>query len=213
MHVRGATYGNGSTGSDVSLSNGGVARAGLFDDPFFFDLDAFSGAGGRSFCDGNEVDAFAGANVSAIVLEVPSSDFGSENIGVSARVLLKGTQVDRMGRPAINTVFITGDINKDLFNFTVPKKDPKIWGDDVVAALMSFGNDEATANSLASVLLPDLLTFDTTSSAGFLNGRRLPDDVIDAELALITGGALTGDCVDSNDTGFMTSFPYLGGPH
>ena len=60
------TWGNGSL------------YVGLRDDPFFFDLVAFQdqvlGAGGsRTFCDGNENDFFAGANATAIVLELPSS--------------------------------------------------------------------------------------------------------------------------------------------
>ena len=62
---------------------------------------------------------------------------------------------------------------------------------------------------MAGILLPDVLTFDTSSADGFLNGRKLADDVIDAELGLLTGGKVTGDCV-ANDSTFSTSFPYLG---
>ncbi|MGZ4256276.1 MAG: DUF4331 family protein [Gaiellaceae bacterium] len=62
------------------------------------------------------------------------------------------------------------------------------------------------------MLLPDILTFDTSSSAGFLNGRKLTDDVIDAELGLITNGAVPGDCV-ANDSTFLSGFPYLGSPN
>ena len=36
-----------------------------------------------------------------------------------------------------------------------------------------------------AVLLPDVLTFDQSSTDGFLNGRQLADDVIDAELGLL----------------------------
>jgi hypothetical protein len=49
---------------------------------------------------------------------------------------------------------------------------------------------------------------DTSSSAGFPNGRRLADDVIDIELGLVTNGAVTSDCV-ANDSAFTNSFPYL----
>jgi hypothetical protein len=55
------------------------------------------------------------------------------------------------------------------------------------------------------------MPFRTTSSAGFLNGRQLQDDVIDAELALLTDGALTSDRV-VNDSVFSRRFPYLGPP-
>ena len=41
---------------------------------------------------------------------------------------------------------------------------------------------------IANVLLPDSLTVKLGDSAGFLNGRRLADDVIDAEFSLLTNG-------------------------
>lgn len=113
----------GKTGEDIPVDGGGTLRADVYDDPFFFDLLAFLGAGGRAFCDAGTMDFFAGPpafNVSAIVLEVPSSSLGPSNIGVWARTKLNG-QVDRMGRPAINTVFIpTG--SKNAFNKGKPKK-------------------------------------------------------------------------------------------
>jgi hypothetical protein len=40
----------------------------------------------------------------------------------------------------------------------------------------------------------------------------LADDVIDAELNLITEGAITTDCVN-NDSTFLGDFPYLGVPN
>jgi len=54
--------------------------------------------------------------------------------------------------------------------------------------------------------------------AGFPNGRRLTDDVVDVELRVVEG-ALTGskntlgDGVDANDVAFRTTFPYLALPH
>jgi hypothetical protein len=62
-------------------------------------------------------------------------------------------------------------------------------------------------------LLPDILTIDVASPAGFLNGRKPADDVIDAELGLITEGFVTTDCVGSNDKAFPSTFPYLAAPH
>ena len=38
------------------------------------------------------------------------------------------------------------------------------------------------------------------------------NDVIDAELNLITNGAITTDCI-SNDSTFLSGFPYLGVPN
>jgi len=71
-----------------------------------------------------------------------------------------------------------------------------------------YGAGSPTAQALADFLLPDVLTVDTSSSAGFPNGRGLADDVIDIELGLVTNGAVTSDCV-ANDSVFSNSFPYL----
>jgi len=61
--------------------------------------------------------------------------------------------------------------------------------------------------------------------AGFPNGRRVTDDVVDIDLRAALGGTpftpaqnvfpnnVIGDGVDSNDIPFLTRFPYLGTPH
>ncbi|HLQ45957.1 MAG TPA: DUF4331 family protein, partial [Planctomycetaceae bacterium] len=73
------------TGRNKILPGGLKVTAGLFDDPFFFDLDAFKGmdhASGaeREFNDGSENNFFEGFNVTAIVLEVPNTIFRSQHI-------------------------------------------------------------------------------------------------------------------------------------
>lgn len=192
-----AIQGWGNVGENIALADGGTARAGIFDDPFFFDLNAFLGTNGRTFCDGNENDFFAGLNVSGIILEVPSSNLGGQNVGLWARTELNG-QVDRMGRPAINTVFIPSEAKND-YNEGMPKHDQR----DFSQYLGPF----------AQVLLPDILTYDSGSTNGFLNGRQLADDVIDIELQIITGDPNAGDCVDTNDVPFPGAFPYLAPAH
>jgi hypothetical protein len=189
------------------------AFAGRRDDPFFFDLAAFLGLNGRSFCDGHQTDFFAGRNVSSIVLELPSSmltaDSAHPKIGVWAATNADNTQIDRMGRPAINTVF-NHNAEKNQFNAGDPVNDWRDFGARFVTELTGFG--AADPNGLAHFLLPDILTYDTSSAAGFPNGRQLSDDVIDTELNLITNGGLTGDCVGSDST-FSSAFPYLGSPN
>ena len=71
------------------------------------------------------------------------------------------------------------------------------------------GDDAGQIQGLADFLLPDILTFDTASTAGFPNGRKLNDDVIDTELGLITEGAVTTDCVPADNT-LLGTFPYVG---
>lgn len=207
VDISGRPGGAGRTGSASRLRGGGQVTAGIFDDPFFFDLAGFNN--GLQF---TGTDFFAGANVSAIVLEVPRGNIPANNISVSARTVIRGRQFDRMGRPAINTVLIPA-AKKDSFNKALPQNDVASFSSDVQASLVGLGNSAERAAALASVLLPDVLTFDASNSSGFLNGRRLFDDVIDAELSLITDGALPGDGVGANDRPFRTAFPYLAPAH
>jgi hypothetical protein len=232
--------GKGQTGSSTSLAGGGRAFAGLRSDPFFFDLAAFQGAvlgapNGRSFCDqkgGTEgIDFFEFLNTNAIVLEVPDSALGS-HIGVWATTSTGpevSDRIDRMGRPAINTVFNSGE-DKNAFNHGRPARDVARFTDNVKSVLATFSAldgegaySNGQLNTLAGVLLPDVVTYDTSTSAqGPLNGRALADDVIDAELNIVTGGfpfpgrdgngAIGTDCVGAH-TDYMSSFPYLGEPH
>jgi hypothetical protein len=68
----------------------------------------------------------------------------------------------------------------------------------------------ANANRLG-VLAGDL--------AGFPNGRRLGDDVVDIGLRVLEGALLgrdvsdLGDAVSTNDVAFLDSFPYVAQPH
>jgi hypothetical protein len=223
----------GRTGRTVEVDGGGKVFAGLRSDPFFFDLDAFRGSvlgiGDRAFCDGSEVDFFESLNANGIVLQLPDERLG-DTIGVWAVTIGDDLgQIDRMGRPAINTVFNSGS-DKDLFNAGRPSTDRAAFGDNVVGVLTALSGLDAEgaysngeANALADVLLPDVVTYDTgTSAAGPLNGRALSDDVIDAELNIVTGGfafagrdgngAIGSDCVGAH-TDYLDRFPYLGQPH
>src|SRR5438105_7528421 len=129
------------------------AFAGRRDDPFFFDLSAFLGhdvsdpTKTRTFCDGHQNDFFAGRDVSSIVLELPSSmltaDSTHPNIGVWASTNAGGTQIDRMGRPAINTVFNHGDA-KNLFNAGDPVNDRRDFGTRSVRTLTRLGAAKPT---------------------------------------------------------------------
>jgi hypothetical protein len=124
----------------------------------------------------------------------------------------EATQVERFGLPAIATVFIPGD-QKDAYNQAAPADDPDTFQQFVVAGLTAFGHPDP--EGLADALQPDIQPITTTQESGFLNGRRLQDDVITAELGLIFGAnaGLNDDHVDANDRAFLASFPYLAAPH
>ena len=222
----------GWTGDVNQVMGGGKVFAGLRSDPFFFDLDAFKGAvlgqNSRTFCDKNTTDFFESLNTNAIVLQVPDGRLG-RHIGVWGITRESDDRIDRMGRPAINTVFNSGN-DKVRFNNGGPATDFARFAGNVIGVLRAFSAldsegrySQGEARTLAQVLLPDMVTYDTsTDAAGPLNGRALTDDVIDAELNIVTGGfpfagrnangAIPSDCVGAH-TDYMNRFPYLGVPH
>lgn len=222
-----------------SISGGGKSFAGPRDDPFFFDLPGFVEFKHQLLAGSTDLgvllggftgtDTFAGTNVSSIAIEVPNMRLGGtgRTVGVWATVLERsnGTyrQVERMGRPAINTVFNNTNAEKEAANRLRPSDDRAFDKANVIATLTAIDHvlevnsaSNYTAGEiagLANVLLPDTLTLKLGASAGFLNGRRLADDVINAEFSLLTHGNVPSDGVDANDRAFRTTFPYLAGPH
>ncbi|HKZ21326.1 MAG TPA: DUF4331 family protein [Acidimicrobiia bacterium] len=208
----------GVTGQTIDLDGEVKVTAGTFDDPFFFDLVNFLAADfACSPGDGDTSNFFLGLNTQAIAFEFPREEL-SGTVGVWARTMLGDQQIDRMGRPAINTVFIPNNIfepagsepsQRNAFNSGKPQHDQRDFRGEVEDTLEIFyGAGNPTVDALTDILLPDVLTVDFGSTTGFLNGRRLADDVIDAELGLVTNGAVTTDCV-GNDSAFSGTFPYL----
>src|SRR5947199_9447338 len=109
-------------------------------------------------------------------------------------------QEDRFGLPAIATVFIPTNL-KDAYNEAVPAGDAANFKSLIVAKLMAFGQDAASANALAGALTPDIQPVDVSEPTAFLNGRKLEDDGTTAELNLTFGSnAAPKDAnVGSND--------------
>jgi len=241
----GSQIASGATGNTVPVSTGGKLFAGLRSDPFFFDLLGFRGSLGlgpntNTLCDADPTDFFKTLNTLAIIVEVPDAALG-RHIGVWATTeqWINGEWVgrDQMGRPAINTVFNHTAADKEEFNVTPPSVQATVdsgkFRTNVQNTLLalSAGDSEGPylpgeAAALASVLIPDVLTYDTSTHAvGPLNGRRLTDDVIDVELNITTGGdplglfperdatgAIPSDCVGPHSD-YQASWPYLGIPH
>jgi hypothetical protein len=221
------------------LAGGGRVFVGPRDDPFYFDLAGFVQFKSELLAGSTDLtellggftgtDTFRGTNISSIVLTVPNSMIGGagRNVGIWATTAVKNAsgkyvQVERMGRPAINTVFNHTDRTKEAFNRAVPTTDRSTTRSGVIGVLDAIGN-VLTANglpaytsaqkaSIANVLVPDTLTFKVGDPSGFLNGRRLANDVIDAEFALLTNGNVKSDGVDRNDAAFGL-FPFLAPPH
>ena len=140
-------------------------------------------------------------------------------------------QVERLGNPLVSEVFLAKR-NHGFHNAGRPGTDVANHATELKAFVTTVaGRDQAVANTLASVLLPDMLIVQTDkagNTAGWLSwalangygGRKLTDDVVDAGLAALFGTllgpsnvspGLTTDNVSQNDKPFLTTFPYLAG--
>ncbi len=134
---------------------------------------------------------------------------------------------DQMGRPAINTVFVSAG-EKDQFNTTLPSAMNAAYQAKFKTKLLSLNPGYTTnalgqtADQLTGLLSTDVLNVSTTGVTTFfdgtnvLTGRALADDVIDVELLLLFGGpagtsnpGFTKDNVNANDKAFLSVFPYL----
>lgn len=201
-------------GKTITVAESGAYRffAGIRSDPFFFDLEGYKD--GMQF---TGADTFLDKNVFSIVLELPNSELGSHSrLGIWARVLIPKDgnpffQIDRMGRPLVNIAFTEGE-DKNTFNHIEPMCDRELFLAKFTARLVKSGYSPEQAQQTALSLLPDILDYDYASAAGYRNGRKLTDDIIDIQLALVTNGAVTTDKVGPHQD-FLTTFPYVGPPH
>ncbi|MFF1696401.1 DUF4331 family protein [Streptomyces sp. NPDC058257] len=201
-------------GSEPQITVAGDFRlfAGLRSDPFFADP---VGANDKFHWTGK--DFFADKNVFGIVLEVPNSTLGpNPQVGVWARVLVphegRLVQGDRAGQPGIDNNFNQNDADKRVWNQQEPSDDREGFLDKFAHVFEHAGHPKDRATALAESLLPDLLTYDYTSAAGFPNGRNLTDDVINMGVAQLSNGAVPHDGLRPH-TDLRTDFPFLGNPH
>jgi hypothetical protein len=229
----------GRTGKVIPIEGGGRIWAGLADDPFFFDLARFqtfkatllaggglADLGGLVDCnrtDPEPTDFFKGLNGSAIVIELPDRKLAPVIRVWAETSIHEGqprVQVERMGLPTINTVFNHTDDTKDAYNRAEPRNDVENYTDDVagvvslITGLAGTAEDpDAYGQTVAGLLLPDVITYDTSRKANFakLNGRALRNDVIDVALTVVANTPLT-DCI-GNDSNFRAWFPYVGKPN
>ncbi len=145
---------------------------------------------------------------------------------------IKYQQADQMGRPAINTVFVTDATDKNTFNTTIPSQMSAAFMAKFKTRLLALNAGYTTnalgqsADAITGLLSADVLNVKTVGTTTFfdgvnvLTGRTLANDVIDVELLLLFGGptgasnpTLTSDNVGSNDKAFLNTFPYLATPH
>ena len=224
--------------------------AGLVDDPFFFDLPAelryrasrLAGTPDPSFFD-RARDSFAGYNALMIALSVPASLLrgpAGNMIGLSVHAQLnsktdrspdgdrnfgKFVTVDRMGVPAINTVFVPFS-RKNEYNRASTVDDANgRFASDIVNTLRQLHTDDTSIQILGRLAVAngDMLRLDLSmpnsgpgggnnTGAGFPNGRRPGDDVIDIIVTIVNNRVPQGDNVNANDAPFGNAFPFFAPP-
>ncbi|PRQ06460.1 DUF4331 family protein [Enhygromyxa salina] len=142
------------------------------------------------------------------------------------------TRVDRIGMPAIGTAVI---MDKQAYNEADPAADASgafvdqitmsveglhaALDDDLMTAGLVACAPADCVSQAAPLVVPDTLKIDFATGAGFPNGRKLTDPVIDVTLAVVLLDlTATGQDATSlvgvlnptaNDLPFETSFPYL----
>jgi len=144
-------------------------------------------------------------------------------------------QVEFLGNPLVSEVTIV-KANHDAYNRTQPYNTATFLP-QTAAFVTSFGRPLSLAQTLGSVLYPDILIVDSSkdpATAGWLSwalangwgGRKPTDDVVDLGLTAIFSsflepqGALCApfqlplctDNVGGNDKAFGGTFPYLAAP-
>ena len=218
-----------STGTDAVVTTSGEYRffAGLRSDPFFADVVVGLGvalaqagypmSGFENDLNFRGKDFFGDKNVLGIVLEIPNSSFESSgSVAVWSRTSRRTDDRlapwDRSAWPGAGQ-FLARDA-KDFFNESEPFQDRERFMDRFADVLVEGGGyaPEQARAIVSAGLLPDMLHYDYTSEAGFPNGRRLTDDVVDAGLAALTNGRVVSDLVGPHDD-YLEDFPYLGAPH
>jgi hypothetical protein len=152
-------------------------------------------------------------------------------------------QIQRLGNPLISEVLLS-KASHPTHGTIGPDADAATIGPEILSFITGSGSvagrSEAYANTLGSVLLPDVLIVQTDkdpAGAGWLTwlplapfangygGRQLTDDVVDLALLAVFGDpfgadpdgaagkeALTTDNVAS-DSPISGAFPYLGAPN
>ena len=154
------------------------------------------------------------------------------------------TQQDRLARPAINEVLATvSNRRHEINNKIAPTGDSGELANDIDGFLTNTaGRSRAITDVVKAVLIPDVLKVDLSQNSpaaylgvetggatgGKFGGRKLDDDVVDADLGVVFGKtistlglapddgkaipSLTTDNVGTAGKAFTRTFPYLGTP-
>jgi hypothetical protein len=142
--------------------------------------------------------------------------------------------IDRMATPAVNVALIPfARKNEHNVSTTIDDANGR-FASDIIATLRALGTDDTSIQIFASLAVNtgDFLRLDTTlpntgfqgggfrsdticdknpnDAAGFPNGRRPGDDVVDTELFLVNNRRPLSDNANCNDVPYRSQFPFFG---
>jgi len=142
-------------------------------------------------------------------------------------------QVQRLGNPLVSEVLLAKRSHAQ-HGAIGPAEDQAMIQEEFKAFIRDVaGRNETVQNTLAAVLLPDMLIVESgrdPATAGYLSwalangwgGRTLSDDILDASTMAVFGSlidpnnvspGLTTDNVGCDDCPFPAAFPYLASPN
>jgi hypothetical protein len=205
-----------STGLEARVTEAGDYRffAGWRSDPFFFDR-----RGALNNLQFTADDFFVDKDVCSIVLEVPDSALGPNEVGLWHRTLVPANgggwiQAERGARPLqLFLVLGLSGAERDAYLTGEPANDVRFVAAFAHALEHTGSYTPKEARRVAGIMLPEILSYDPKRPASFPDsGRTLTDDAVDAFLALLTNGKVTGDKVGPHGD-LLAEFPYLGPPH
>ena len=178
-------------------------------DPFFF--DAMGNFNKMQFTGD---DFFVDKNVCGIVIELPNSVLGSNELGLWARTVDRTeegwVQAERGARP-LQAVFLVGE-EREAYLSGEPANDDRFISVFAHELEHTGGYTPEDAKAVARKLLPDILSYHPNELARFPhNGRTLSDDVVDLFFSIYANRNVTDKVGPHGD--LLDEFPYLGPPH
>jgi hypothetical protein len=256
----GTVIAEGAIGAAIAGVAGVRLWAGRASDPFSINRTVWHAVaaafktGARVDLSGWQADTaenfFAGATVSAIVLEVPDSEITWRlretpyetpngdftwrlrperriNVWATTTLAIDGGHwrtTSRAGHPMIQSIFFPDESEEaSRYNASAPADDLAQYGERfarmvaaVVAAHGTAADPQAYGETVAALLLPDMLPYVLGSPAcyGFAghNGRALTDNTSDVMFSLVTNSALTCGLRERVTSKVLRAFPYVAPP-
>jgi hypothetical protein len=235
----GVVLARGRTDEEIDGEGGVRIWAGSAADPFYINGAVLGAvmeavANGTRFDlsgvdHGNAANAFAGANVCAIVIEIPDDAFDVTEIGFWGTTALatdsgRWRQINRCAHP-LASIFNPLDSDRaSAYNLSHPSEDRALYGPlvtelitKVVAATKTSADPAGHARRVVNEIFPDLLRYElgTTANFGFpvRNGRGLTDCVPEVMFALILNKAVPLGLDSTSADGVpRATFPYVAPP-